>query len=98
MGVTVKELPTPLERHGLNLLCDRLTALLSVLGFDVFELEKTERLEDTIGEQLLNLLIEVRGQLRQRRLYDLADLVRGRLLELGIVLEDTPQGTRWRRS
>jgi len=82
----------------LRLLYERLTNLLGVLGFDVAELEAPERLEDALSEQLLNLLVEVRGQLRQRRIFDLADLIRSKLSELGILLEDTPQGTRWRRA
>jgi len=45
----------------------------------------------------IELLVEVRGQLRAARQYDLADRIRARLAELGIALEDTPQGTRWRR-
>ena len=44
----------------------------------------------------VELLIEVRQELRSQRLYALADKVRSRLGEMGIVLEDTPQGTRWR--
>ncbi len=98
IGATVKELPSYSEKLALNLLRERLTNLLAVLGFDVAELEAPERLEDALSEQLLNLLIEVRGQLRQRRLFDLADLIRSKLGEFGIALEDTPQGTRWRRT
>jgi len=98
MGVTVKEPPSASEKVALRLLYERLINLLGVLGFDVAELEAPERLEDALSEQLLNLLVEVRGQLRQRRIFDLADLIRSKLGELGILLEDTPQGTRWRRA
>lgn len=97
LGVAVKEPPSTSEKQALNLLRERLTNLLSVLGFDVTELEAPERLEDALSEQLLNLLVEVRGQLRQRKIFDLADLVRSKLSELRIALEDTQQGTRWRR-
>ncbi|MCS7192180.1 MAG: cysteine--tRNA ligase [Armatimonadetes bacterium] len=94
----VKESPSHSEKVVLSLMKDRLTNLLSVLGFDVRELEAPERLEDALGEELLKLLIEVRAQLRQRRLFDLADLIRSKLSELGIALEDTPQGTQWRKT
>jgi cysteinyl-tRNA synthetase len=48
--------------------------------------------------QLLDLLVELRTQARQRKDWAQADLIRGRLQELGISLEDTPDGTRWVRS
>jgi cysteinyl-tRNA synthetase len=34
--------------------------------------------------------------LRQQKLWALADSIRNRLTELGIVLEDTRDGTSWR--
>lgn len=98
LGTTVKDPPSRSEKVALQLLYERLTTLLSVLGFDLTEIEAPERLEDALSEQLLNLLVEVRSQLRQRRIFDLSDTIRAKLNELGIVLEDTPQGTRWRKT
>lgn len=45
----------------------------------------------------LDLLVELRTELRKVKQFALADLVRTRLSELGIILEDGPQGTRWKR-
>ncbi|WP_297503041.1 cysteine--tRNA ligase [Thermococcus sp.] len=55
--------------------------------------------EQKVGEEeaLINLLIEVRGQLRKEKNFALADRIRAELRELGIQLEDTPQGTVWKR-
>ncbi len=47
--------------------------------------------------ELVDLLIELRNALRERKLFDLADEIRDRLDALGIVLKDTPQGTLWRK-
>ncbi len=44
----------------------------------------------------IDLLVEVRTRLRQAKQWELADLIRDRLGELGVILEDTPQGTHWR--
>jgi cysteinyl-tRNA synthetase len=44
----------------------------------------------------IDLLVEKRDELRLKRQWDLADKIRAELVELGIVLEDTPQGTVWR--
>ncbi len=49
------------------------------------------------AEPFIDLLVEVRGELRRAKQYALADRVRERLRELGIALEDVPGGeTRWR--
>ncbi len=44
----------------------------------------------------IELLIELRRELRKDRQYAIADLIRTRLAELGVTLEDGPQGTRWK--
>lgn len=43
----------------------------------------------------IDLLVETRTALRAARQFELADTIRQRLAELGITLEDTPQGTGW---
>ncbi len=47
--------------------------------------------------RLIELLIEVRSRARRSKQYDIADMVREGLRELGIELEDTPAGTKWKR-
>jgi cysteinyl-tRNA synthetase len=42
-------------------------------------------------------LFDERQQARKQREFARADSARARLEALGVVLEDTPQGTRWRR-
>ncbi|MDM7460579.1 MAG: cysteine--tRNA ligase [bacterium] len=46
--------------------------------------------------QLMYCVIAWRQELRSRKLYDLADRIRDDLKAMGIVLEDSPQGTTWR--
>jgi cysteinyl-tRNA synthetase len=67
---------------------------LQVLGF-TFE----ARAQSDLGElapALIELLIEVRNAARERRDFKASDQVRAKLSELKIVLEDTPEGTRWK--
>jgi cysteinyl-tRNA synthetase len=45
----------------------------------------------------VELLIEVRAELRKQKLWALSDLVRDRLLQLGVMLEDSKEGTSWRQ-
>jgi cysteinyl-tRNA synthetase len=52
--------------------------------------------DSDLSEKLLDLFITLRAEARGRKDYELADTIRDRLLELGVVLEDTPDGTFWR--
>ncbi len=56
-----------------------------------------EALETTgpIGADLIDLLIELRGELRDKKEFELADRIRDRLEELGVVLKDGSSGTIW---
>jgi len=40
-------------------------------------------------------MVEIRNELRKRKLWELSDRIRDRLGELGVVLEDGPRGTTW---
>ena len=44
----------------------------------------------------VDLLIDVRADLRQAGQYDLADKIRDQLDSLGVIIEDTSEGTQWR--
>jgi cysteinyl-tRNA synthetase len=46
----------------------------------------------------IDVLVELRNDLRAARQFELADRVRSRLADAGITLEDGPEGTRWRRA
>ncbi len=72
-------------------------SLLQALGapFGLFRTSKGTEAGPTDG--LMELLIELRAALRAKREFELADLIRDRLRELGIVLKDTPQGTIWQK-
>jgi cysteinyl-tRNA synthetase len=71
-----------------------LAELAKVLGFT---LEEPARPPLDAGP-LIQLLIEIRDELRKAKQWQLADMIRQRLIELGITLEDTPKGTVWKRT
>lgn len=70
-----------------------LRQLTGVLGLT---LEKTEKSDQTV-DGFVDLLIEIRKDLRQNKMWELSDKIRNRLLELGVVLEDSKDGTSWHR-
>jgi cysteinyl-tRNA synthetase len=45
----------------------------------------------------IQLLVEIRDELRKARQWELADRIRDRLAESGVGVEDDPAGTRWER-
>ncbi|MBP9676874.1 MAG: cysteine--tRNA ligase [Anaerolineaceae bacterium] len=70
---------------------DKLRELTSVLGLT---LEKTAESDQAV-DGFISLIIETRKDLRSHKLWDLADKLRDRLLALGVVLEDSKDGTSW---
>lgn len=53
---------------------------------------------DLIGEDQINKLIEERASAKKSKDYAKADEIRNRLKNAGIVLEDTPAGTTWKKA
>ena len=51
----------------------------------------------TIADEEIEALIEQRNQARQAKDFALSDQIRDDLKAQGIILEDTPQGTRYRK-
>ena len=69
-----------------------LSTLSGVLGLTLPESANT--LSD--AAPFIELLIQVRSELRNRKEFALADGIRNGLTERGVTLEDSPQGTTWR--
>jgi cysteinyl-tRNA synthetase len=52
---------------------------------------------DDSMDEVMSILIDLRAELRKRKMYDMADLIRDRLKDAGIVLEDSSDGAKWKR-
>lgn len=58
---------------------------------------KDNQVNNSLTNDLLELIIELRQQARTKKDWLTADTIRDRLKEIGIVLEDTPEGVRWKK-
>jgi len=76
--------------------CGVLTMLCNVLGI----LEQSEKYsaDDSLVEELMQLILDIRQQARAKKDWSTADSIRDGLSKLGIVVEDTPQGPRWKKA
>ncbi|HIE58920.1 MAG TPA: cysteine--tRNA ligase, partial [Hydrogenothermaceae bacterium] len=65
---------------------------------DIEEVKQIEKEKSAIDEELIEILIEVRNKARKEKKFDIADYVRNSLKSKGIILEDTPVGTKWKKA
>jgi cysteinyl-tRNA synthetase len=68
--------------------------LLSLSGILGMQLERPAAVAGE-ATPFVDLLVELRTDLREQKLWSLSDLIRDRLKELGVVIEDTKEGTHW---
>jgi cysteinyl-tRNA synthetase len=88
----------PLTRASLKAIDEAYTLLGGdILGLITEDLSGLGAPVGSIEEELIRLLLDLRQQFRQARQFDRADEIRRRLADLGVIVEDTPTGSRWRR-
>jgi len=80
----------------------RAEKIFSELGEGVLGLFPGRVLEKQLGGELLDglvkMLLSVREEARQNRNFRLSDQIRDRLIELGVQVEDTREGPKWKVS
>lgn len=69
-----------------------LIELTGVLGLE-FEADVAS---SELAGALVDYLLKLRDQAREEKAFDRADSIRDKLVELGVEVEDTPAGPRWR--
>ena len=77
------------DKEVIQAFIDEFDKMLQVLGLSTQQ-------EALLDEEIENL-IEQRIQARKNRDFQLSDQIRDQLKAMDIILEDTPQGTRWKR-
>lgn len=54
-------------------------------------------MSDDSMDAVMDVLMDLRKELRERKQYELADMIRKRLSEAGITLEDSADGMKWKK-
>jgi cysteinyl-tRNA synthetase len=78
-------------------LFDLLVSMDSVFGLDIANAEKVKEDPENLGP-IIEDLINQRQQARKDKNWRLADEIRNKLKDMGIILEDTPQGVSWKKA
>ena len=79
-------------REELTAIARDFLELTGVLGFAFPD----EGVSSELVDALVGYMLELRDQARAEKAFDRADSIRAKLDELGVVVEDTPAGPRWR--
>ena len=74
---------------------EKIIMLMNILGvkLEMLDLEKNN---NELVAPLVDLLLDIREDLREVKMYPIADKIRANLDKLGIILEDKPEGTTWK--
>lgn len=91
----IKKVNVSLPESASKVLYDTLYGKIAELT-DVLGLLKQEP-QEADGDEKIEQLIRQRSEARKAKDWKTADEIRNQLTEMGIVLEDTPAGIRWKR-
>ena len=78
---------TTVAKNDVNVILKAMVDLTSILGI---ELDNQKDLSDEIQK-----MVDKRDEARANKDFATSDKLRDHLKEMGVILEDTPQGTRW---
>ena len=100
----VREVNRWTQGHGFQLtesaksLLEEALSCLTTLGGEVLGIfEETQTAPTAVDDGEIEALIAQRAEAKKNKNWALADQIRDELKSKGIIIEDTPQGVRWRR-
>ena len=62
----------------------------------VFGLRLLDKKGSGDADKFIDLLVEIRSEVRKQKLWALSDQIRDKLKALGVTIEDSKEGTKWR--
>ncbi|WP_088228167.1 cysteine--tRNA ligase [Desulfosporosinus sp. FKB] len=94
MNGSVQEHPAFSE--GLAKAQKTLIELGEILGFDFLHPAQVQVENEEMLSKVMDLVLQIRSKARQKKDWEMSDFIRDVFKAQGIVIEDTPQGARWK--
>ncbi|HKM14251.1 MAG TPA: cysteine--tRNA ligase [Candidatus Methanomethylophilaceae archaeon] len=82
-----------MSKEGAGKFVNLLNEFNEILG--IFPEDSNE--DDCTFDSVMQILIDLRAELRKRKAYDLSDMIRDRLGEADVHLEDSGDGVKWKK-
>lgn len=82
------------DKNALKQVQKNLTKWLAIFGIDTEKLTISDKQND---DSQVEKLIQEREEARRNKDWAKSDAIRNELKQMGVIVEDTPQGTRWLR-
>ncbi len=89
-GVTV-------DAAAVNKAYEALKIITDVLGILEKEWNDDNAVSDRDYQALMDVILSVRQEARKNKFYQVSDSIRDKLGAIGIIIEDTPTGVRWKK-
>jgi len=89
-----KSIPSGFDEKTLRQIFETMKEMCSIIG--IFEGREDRKPSEYISTELVNLIVEIRDEARRKNDWGTADRIRDRLKKIGVILEDTSEGTEWR--
>ena len=85
------------DKKGMETSASEIRGALFILGCDPFDdvFATGTSADQSVLDGLVALALQQRAAARERKDFVSADAIRDQIAALGVILEDTPQGTRW---
>lgn len=64
--------------------------------FGFFQKPRKKNIEEEKMKEIIQILLEIREDLRKKKLFELSDKIRDELKKVGIEIYDTPKGPKWK--
>lgn len=82
-----------LTKKGAERIIKLMNEFDTILGILPEDSNESDSMDD-----VMSILLNIRNELRKRKLFDLADMIRNNLADAGIIIEDSADGAKWKRS